>query len=343
MYNAIRPGKFWYDNNGIKIQAHGGSIISADGKFWWYGENKTGITGRATGERCPFWHHGVKLYSSDDLYNWKDEGFAMMESDDTANPFYPAYIMDRPHILYNQKTGLYVMWAKTVKKDWKKCAFSVCVGKDLKSFRYLHDVFPKPFYAGDFDLFEADGKAYVVFESPHTEMVLYELNGDYTGLGERYSSHLKEECPPYVREAPAYFERNGRRYLLTSGTSGYFPNPTLCYDITDLHGEWKEIGDICIGDRERNSFRAQFSSVFLHPSGTYVALADRWLNDLVVDLPDMGEVFLGRCSPRGLKMAEEEFRKLSDENTSEATYVWLPVTFEGDTPKIEWQREWKLK
>ena len=105
MYKSIRPGKIWYDTDGKRIQAHGGSIIFVYNIFYWYGENKEGITGRATGEKCKFWHHGVKLYSSIDLYNWKDEGYVIKESDDPSNPFYPANIMDRPHILYNEKTN----------------------------------------------------------------------------------------------------------------------------------------------------------------------------------------------------------------------------------------------
>ncbi len=40
MYKNIRPGKVWYDTNGKRIQAHGGSILYAEGKYWWYGENK---------------------------------------------------------------------------------------------------------------------------------------------------------------------------------------------------------------------------------------------------------------------------------------------------------------
>ncbi|MBQ8356528.1 MAG: hypothetical protein IJX39_01835 [Clostridia bacterium] len=103
MYYYFRPGKMWYDTDGKPIQAHGGSILFADKKFWWYGENKEGITGRAQGEKCQFQHHGVRCYSSVDLYNWKDEGMIVPESDDENDPFYPSTVVERPHILYNKK------------------------------------------------------------------------------------------------------------------------------------------------------------------------------------------------------------------------------------------------
>lgn len=343
MYKCFRPGKTWYDNNGKAIQAHGGSVLYAEGKFWWYGENKEGITGTATGENCKYWHHGVKLYSSDDLYNWKDEGFAVRESDDPENPFHPANIMDRPHILFNKKTGNYVLWAKTAHKlDFGSCAFSICIGKTLKDMKFVKEVLPSPHHAGDFDLFEYGDKAYVVYENPHSELVVRELSDDYTDVTERYSTHFQAPCPPFVREAPAVFQRNGRVYMLTSGTTGYYPNPTELADITDIHGEWKNLGKVCRNDRNDNSFHAQFSSVFQHPTkkDTYVALGDRWLNDLTEDLPDMGEVFYKMCGP---KPQAVDLSGFSDENTSIATYVWLQIRFDKDgAPYLEWQRAWQI-
>ena len=61
MYSCFRPGKTWYDTDGKPIQAHGGSILFANDTFYWYGENKEGITGRATGTACRYWHHGVRV------------------------------------------------------------------------------------------------------------------------------------------------------------------------------------------------------------------------------------------------------------------------------------------
>lgn len=348
MYTSFRPGKFWYDVSGALIQAHGGSILYDGEKFWLYGENKSGITGTATGERCPYRHHGLKLYSSADLYNWKDEGFLYPESDDPENPFYPGRIVDRPHVLFNKKTGCYVMWVKTAYKNFDRCTFTVCAGKDLKSLQFVREFTPEPHNAGDFDLFETEGKGYVVFENPHTEMILRELTDDYLGLGEKYSSHLQLGTPPNIREAPCYFERNGRRFLLTSGTTSYFANPSICYDVTDLHGEWKDLGETCVNDRARNSFHAQYASVFRHPfvKDVYIALGDRWLNDCPLDMPDMEAYFLNRFSKdksKGIFLTVQERAQMSDCDTSNATYVWLPVRFnERGEPYIRWERDWKI-
>ena len=347
MYKCIRPGKTWYDTNGNRIHAHGGSLLYAEGKFWWYGENKAGITGRATGEACPFWHHGVKLYSSDDLYNWTDEGFMVQESDDIQNPFHPKHIMDRPHVLYNEKTKTYVLWAKTtMERTFESTNFSICVGKSLKNMQYLHDVCPTPYHAGDFDLFVKDGKAYVIFENPHTEMICGELTDDYTNLTGVYSSHLPEKCPPFVREAPCFFTRNGRNFLLTSGTTGYFPNPSKIAELPSLHGEWKDLGDPCVNDVHEDSFQSQFSSVFKHPfvDDLYIALGDRWLTDLPVDLPNMCDVFHRNFNPELEQIySDAVLGSLSDENTSEADYVWLPIRFnEQGEPYIQWESAWTI-
>jgi hypothetical protein len=349
MYSSFRPGKVWYDTEGKRIQAHGGSIICADNKFWWYGENKEGITGNATGTRIKDWHHGVRCYSSDDLYNWKDEGLIVPESDDPNNPFYPENIMDRPHIIYNERTKKFVLWAKTSQKGcgFATAKFSICMGDTLRSLKFVKMTETAPHYAGDFDLFKVGDKAYAIFEHPHSEMIVRELNDDYTGFGEKWSTHLPLESPPFVREAPAHFERGGRRFIITSGTTGYFPNPTIAYDITDLHGEWKDLGLTCRNDKNRNSFRCQFSSVFKHPTipDLYIAIGDRWLTDTTEDLPDMESFFFSKYSPRGKKDVNwNNIFTFTDENTSEADYVWLPIMFdENGNPYIEWRRTWKLE
>ena len=68
---SFKPGAIWPDNNGIHINAHGGGILFHNGTYYWYGEHK--IAGKSGGLAKV----GVSCYSSQDLYNWKDEGTAL--------------------------------------------------------------------------------------------------------------------------------------------------------------------------------------------------------------------------------------------------------------------------
>ena len=350
MYHSFRPGKYWYDTDGNLIQAHAGAILYAEGKYYWYGENKEGVTGRARGENCSIWHQGVNLYSSDDLYNWKKEGVIALDRENEESPFYPGRIMDRPHILYNENTKKYVLWAKiggiiAKNQGFEETYFAVCESEKItEPFRLVAKLTDPP--AGDFDLVKCDGKAYIIFEKPHTEMLCMELDETYQKATGEMSSHIPKPFPPFTREAPAFFERQGEKYLLTSGTTGYFPNQSMIYKIEDFHGEWAEIGDACVGDTYKNSFHAQFSSVFKHPfvEDLYIALGDRWLNDLPREMPSADDMFEAMFNP-AITEADDSYRLewYTDENTSMATYVWLPIRFTKEgRPYIEWQHEWKI-
>lgn len=351
MYNTIRPGKFWYDTDGKPIQAHGGSLLYIDGKYYWYGENKEGVYGRAKGGVCPIWHNGVRLYSSIDLYNWVDEGVILVELCDANSPFYVGRIMDRPHIIYNHNTKRFVLWAKiggsvNCSDAFGNCFFAVYESENIHG-KWVQVNTVKEYAVGDFDFCEFGGRTYVIFEKPHTEMLCAELNDEYTGFTGLVSSHLQYPYPPFVREAPAYFTRGNRKFLFTSGTTGYFPNPTKVAEISDLHGKWKDLGNVCVDDREKNSFHAQFSSVFKHPQkkDLFIALGDRWLTDLPIDMPDAGMMFESFFNKdKNRSAACYDLTKYTDENTSEATYVWLPIRFKEDgAPYICWEDEWRIE
>ena len=115
-----------YDNNGAKVQAHGGQIQRS--VILTTGSVKTEPT---VYRPMP----GVHMYSSKDLYNWKDEGVVLRTMDnydqfETDNYFKNLYgdlsadekkdiyadlwaegcVMERPKMLYNEKTGKYVIW-----------------------------------------------------------------------------------------------------------------------------------------------------------------------------------------------------------------------------------------
>src|SRR5262245_57323638 len=112
-YNSIRPGQVWLDMEGKRIHAHGGSIIYRNGIYFWYGENK-----EKTLTETNILHWGVRCYTSSDLYNWEDKGLIIPpEPDNTESSLHPEACMDRPHIIYNNKTKKYVCWLKIMNKD----------------------------------------------------------------------------------------------------------------------------------------------------------------------------------------------------------------------------------
>lgn len=98
----IRPGQLWPDDKGVHINAHGGGILYHNGKYYWFGEHKGGKSNSA--------FVGVTCYSSDDLYNWKNEGVALPVSEDRNSPIVKGCIIERPKVIYNENTKKFVMY-----------------------------------------------------------------------------------------------------------------------------------------------------------------------------------------------------------------------------------------
>ena len=321
--NSFKPGQPWRDTDGNLIQAHGGSVLYHEGTYYWYGENKEKYV--AGGKN---WHWGVCLYSSKDLYNWKREGIILEPAKDFSDPMHPERIMDRPHIIYNERTKQFVMWVKFAGSteepaNWMKQYMGIAVSDDItKPFTMVKTIRPLGLEMGDFDLWvdERDGKGYFIADRVHTEVVIADLTDDYLDVTGYYSSHFPHVQPPEAREAPCFFKKEDKYYLISSGTTGYAPNPTEVAMAKLMHGPYDVQGEFCKDDVKHTSFDCQFSCVFKHPSryGLYIAIGDRWMAKTTkID---------------GHPEAE----------TSEAGYIWLPIRFAGDRAYVEWEDEWSL-
>jgi len=97
-------GEIWPDDQGAHINAHGGGILFHEGVYYWFGEHK--IPGEA-GNRA---YVGVHCYLSGNLSNWKDAGIALAVSEDSGSDIAAGCILERPKVIYNRKTGKFVMW-----------------------------------------------------------------------------------------------------------------------------------------------------------------------------------------------------------------------------------------
>jgi hypothetical protein len=352
-YNTIRPGQVWLDTEGKRIQAHGGSIITVGDTFYWYGENKEN-TKLGSG----IWHWGVKCYASKDLYNWEDKGIIIPpNTEDETSPLHPAQYMDRPHIIFNKKTGKFVCWLKIMKKDGNQESTILTADHILGPYTMVRSgLRPLNMSAGDFDLVVApDGKAYYYFERVHSELICADLTEDYTDVTGYYSTHFPNIQPPYVREAPAYFYRKGLHYLFTSGTTGYHPNPSEVACAKTFHGPWRVLADPHPEDTSRTSYNSQITSVFKHPSkrDLYIALADRWIPDLPEAAGERfhngkqyektADQFKAVFDPDSEYVSTEDDHNDLKVDTSIANYVWLPVRFEGEMAYLDWKEEWKVE
>lgn len=102
---SFNPGELWPDNKGIHINAHGGGVLYHEGKYYWFGEHK--IEGKAGNKAMV----GVHCYSSADLLNWTDEGIALeVDKNNPDSDIAQGCILERPKVIYNSKTGKFVMW-----------------------------------------------------------------------------------------------------------------------------------------------------------------------------------------------------------------------------------------
>jgi hypothetical protein len=133
-YYEFNQGKLWLDNNGTHINAHGGGFLYYNDTYYWFGEHK--LSGKQGNKAIV----GVHVYSSNDLYNWKDEGIALKMHDDPKSRLQKGCILERPKVIYNKKTKKFVMWFHHELKDqgYKAALTGVAVSDNITGpYRYV--------------------------------------------------------------------------------------------------------------------------------------------------------------------------------------------------------------
>ena len=349
----IISGEIWKDNTGTHINAHGGGVLYHEGVYYWYGEHK--IAGKIGNSA----QVGVGCYSTKDLYNWKNEGIALKVNDtDSLSDIAKGCVLERPKVIYNDKTKKFVMWFHLELKDkgYDAARSGVAVSDHptgpfifLKSFRPNAGYWPvnvqsfhkkpvadwvKPHYCGgkgclpahvdsvnilgrdfkggqmarDMNLFvDDDGSAYHIYSSEENSTThISKLTDDYLS----YSGQYFRVFPGRYMEGAALFKRNGKYYLIASDCTGWAPNAARSAVADEIFGSWTELGNPAVGKDSELTFHSQ-STFVLQVQGkkdSYIYMGDRWTPDNPID---------GR-------------------------YVWLPIVFEGDAPKLYWQNKWRL-
>src|SRR6266498_2720637 len=125
-----------------------GGILFDKGTYYWFGEIKKGKTIRVTEDTAWENYHvnagGISCYSSKDLSHWKNEGVALAPvTNDSTSDLYPGRVIERPKVIYNDKTNQYVMWMHIDKKDYSYARAGVAVSKTVTGpYTYIGSVRP---------------------------------------------------------------------------------------------------------------------------------------------------------------------------------------------------------
>lgn len=347
---VIRPGEKWYDTDGSPICAQGGSVLVHDGVYWWCAVNRNRTTGKDS-----VWHNGIVLYSSGDLARWKREGVIIPADErDESSILHPSRLLDRCTLVYNDRTGRFVLWVHLL-EDGGQCAATFtaeCLTGPWTLAR--RGIRPNGMDCGDFSIAkDPDGRAYLYFNRPHSMLAIVELSDDYTDTKGVCATFAYTPGPPLTREAPSPFVRNGRHYIITSGTTHYYPNPSETIVSDGRTGPWTNLGELAPDDPSHTTFHSQVCQVLKVPGkkDLYVAIADRWLPGMLdVNWPELEAAYnkeFGR--PFDPKLVDLFREKTSGElypmhaPICEARQVWLPLVFGKDgRPRLEWRDRWSL-
>lgn len=341
------PGELWYDSDSVHINAHGGGIMYHDGVYYWVGEHK--VAGGA-GNKAEI---GVRIYSSNDLYQWHNEGIALAVVDEQGHDIEKGCIIERPKIVYNKSTKKFVMWfhlelkgqgyvaARTAvaisdsptgpyhyirsyrpnadvwpinyPKELQTIAFDEKMNSQSPEWRqkvkdgfFLHRDFELGQMSRDMTIFvDDDGKAYHIHSSENNQTLhISELTTDYTDFTGRYIRVF----PGAANEAPAICKRDGVYYMISSGCTGWKPNPGRSARASSMLGIWESLGNPFVGEGANTSFRSQSTHL--------------------IDVDGKGEKFIymgDRWTPK---------------NAIDGRYVWLPLLFEDGKPVVKWQDAW---
>lgn len=304
----IQNGVVWYDTDGQSIQAHATGILidPNDRSYWWFGESlKTSNLS----------DHGINCYHSTDLLNWKNFGQVLGQKQVFIDSHPGPYIIERPKVVWNPMTKLYVLWFHLDSNDYHYRYTGVAVSKTpCGNYTFLHAMQPDGIPSLDMNLYQdiRDGEilgAYLVRSCDNRYVGISRLSDDYlntTGI----TSTIGEP-----REGHSIFYRNNYFYMMTSHLTGWEPNSAELFisDRDSLNdARWSSLGN---PTGSSTTFNSQSTFVLPYPStlvpGTnfYIYMGDRW------NYP----------------------------NLLNASYIWLPFTFYSNTNvSMQWLNEWNL-
>lgn len=350
---TIRPGEIWPDASSAHINAHGGGVLHHDGLYYWFGEHKiegrngnramVGVHRYSSADLGQWADEGIALTVSEDpaseivkgsvierpkvIHNRKTGKFVMWfhlelvgqgysaartgvaVSDRVTGPY--RYLRSyRPNagtwplnLPEEQKTGpVSPDPLEQGSEEWKAASLDGgMVRRDFEDGQMSRDM---TLFVDD------DGTAYHIHASEENGTLhISELSDDYLSFTDRWVRAF----PGGHNEAPAVFKAKGKYYMITSGCTGWAPNPGRSSVADSMLGEWRVLGNPSRGTDGQNATTFDSQSTYVLPvqgkPNTFIFMGDRW----------------------------------RPKNPIDGRYIWLPIQWEDDKPVLKWMDEWSLE
>merc|ERR1712014_7243 len=132
--------------------------------------------------------HGITCYSSESVAGpWKNHGMVFSQQDVVAPGVSGPYVIERPKVVYNDKTELFVLWFHLDDSDYKFRHAGIAVSESpVGPFKLVHAIQPDGIPSLDMSLFQdSDGHVYFIRSCDNAYTGISRLSDDYlntTGL-----------------------------------------------------------------------------------------------------------------------------------------------------------------
>ena len=348
--NSFQPGKLWKDTNGMHINAHGGGVIFVDGTYYWYGEFKTQGKGGNTALK------GISCYSSKDLYNWHNEGIVLKVEEDPKSEITKGCIMERPKVVFNKKTGKYIMWFHLELKgqDYNAAKAAVAISDSpkgpftfKKSYRPNKGVWPIDFK----DEFKSASTAERNLKSWSPEWITAIQNGMLVRRDFKKGQ--------MARDMTVYVDDNGKAYLIHSSEENLTLHISeLTDDYLDFTEKWIRMAPA--GHNEAPAIFKKDGIYYMITSGCtgWEPNEARSFKSSSIWGPweSIGNPCIGKDADLTfhsqstyifpVQGKKDQFIFMADrwkpDNPIDGTYVWLPVIIRDEKPVLKWFDKWNL-
>lgn len=349
----IRSGEIWPDNQGVHVNAHGGGVLYHDGTYYWYGENKSDSTSSAM--------VGIMCYSSKNLTDWNNEGAVLpVVLNDSTSDIVQGCVMERPKVIYNEKTKKFVMWfhLELKGKGYAAARSAVAISdsptgpfKYIRSERINPGVLP-------FDMNETqramldtlDAEKYKEWWTP----MWYEAI--HKGLFVKHDLQGGQ----MARDMQLFVDEDGKAYHI------YSSEDNLTLQIAELSDDYLTHTGKYV--RMAPAGHNEAPAIFKKSDGTYWMITSGctgwdpnearmfsapsiwgpWTQHPNPCRGKKSEITFGGQSTYVLPVPgkKDAFIFMADiwrpKHPSDARYIWLPIQFENGVPYIEWMDSWTL-